>query len=414
MLSRMKFEIDGLVTEVLDRLPASVWTSKTTTFLDPAIGGGQFVKAIEERLRAHGHSDKNINSRVFGLEHSNLHIRYAINRHGLIGQYSRLTQDELFSNVATTQYDVVISNPPYQSSSDSKGNKLWPKFIFKATELTKDNGYTCLVTPTGWCAGGINIPGGLGVIKDIFSKYQVEEINVDNVTKKYFPQVSIEIGYFIINKVETHSATQIDLSDGSVSVDFRKVDFLSPRLNKTDISIVNKVFFSNKGHFDITSFDRSIPKGTIKESATKTKKYKFEHWVLGGTSANNAFKMWLDFENSPQINYPKVVFNIGNRYWQPYYDLEGINLAAQGFAIKLTGKEDVENLKSVFESKVFSYVSWWYQLQMKGFMKTNIVKAYPKMDLTKKWTDDEIYNHFNLSQDERDHIESVLNSSRYS
>jgi hypothetical protein len=48
----MKFEIDELVAEILDQLPSSVWTSNSTTFLDPAIGGGQFVRAVEQRLRS--------------------------------------------------------------------------------------------------------------------------------------------------------------------------------------------------------------------------------------------------------------------------------------------------------------------------------------------------------------------------
>ena len=46
MLSRMKFEIEPLVAEMLDHLPHSVWISDSTTFFDPAIGGGQFVRAI--------------------------------------------------------------------------------------------------------------------------------------------------------------------------------------------------------------------------------------------------------------------------------------------------------------------------------------------------------------------------------
>ena len=64
MLSRLKFEIDPLVAEILDHLPESVWTSTSTTFFDPAIGGGQFVRAIEQRLRRYGHSDANIRKRV--------------------------------------------------------------------------------------------------------------------------------------------------------------------------------------------------------------------------------------------------------------------------------------------------------------------------------------------------------------
>ena len=56
MLSRIKFEITPLVNKMLDQLPSEVWTSTTTTFFDPAIAGGQFVREIERRLLEAGHS----------------------------------------------------------------------------------------------------------------------------------------------------------------------------------------------------------------------------------------------------------------------------------------------------------------------------------------------------------------------
>ena len=87
MLSRMKFEIDDLVTEILDQLPQSIWTSDSTTFIDPALGGGQFVRAIEQRLRSYGHNDDNIKRRVFGCESSKLNVKYAVNKYKLIGNY---------------------------------------------------------------------------------------------------------------------------------------------------------------------------------------------------------------------------------------------------------------------------------------------------------------------------------------
>ena len=60
MLSRLKFPIEPLVKNMLDQLPMDVWTSSTTTFLDPAMGGGQFLVEIQRRLRAAGHSDDNM------------------------------------------------------------------------------------------------------------------------------------------------------------------------------------------------------------------------------------------------------------------------------------------------------------------------------------------------------------------
>jgi hypothetical protein len=410
MLGRLKFDITQLVDEILDRLPKEVWSSSTTTFLDPAIGGGQFVRAIESRLRNAGHSNENIASRVYGYESNRMRIAFAVNKYNLVGTY---TNKSLLEEEANMKFDVVVGNPPYQSGNASKGNKLWPKFILKSYELTKEHGITALITPTGWASGGTNIPGGKGVIKDVFKNAQVHIINVNDITKKYFSNISIEIGYFILEKTKTTKETKIVLVDGEAYVDFQKVDFISPRLNTIDIEITKKIFDSKFEKFEVESFDRKIKKGTVIESETKTETHKFKHWILGGTSANNAVFTYLDYENTPQYKYPKILFNIGNRYWQPYYDLHGLNVAAQGFAIRLSGNETINSIKSVFEHPLFVYISFWYQLQMKGFMKTNIVKSYPRLDLTKIWKEGEIFEYFNISDLEQKHIKEILNANNY-
>lgn len=412
-LDRITNNFDELVKKILATLPPSIWTSTDTKFFDPAIGGGQFVGPVEQRLREHGHSDENIRSRVFGYEKGELYIRNAVNNYKLVGNYKKIAYEEVFGMNSQIKFDVVLGNPPYQSGNKSKGNKQWPKFISKAVELTKDGGYTCMITPTGWASGGQNIPGGRGIIKDVFKHNQVTYINANGITKKYFPEVSMDIGYFVLNKKPVTSPTPIELPDGMVEVDFSKVDFISPQLNKIDISIANKVFFGNNETFEVSSWDHKIKKGKVKESKSETEEFKFKHWVLGGTTANNYVMTWLNFENGDK-KYPKVLFNIRNRYWQPYYDLEGINVVAQGFDIRLTGTEKLEDLKSVFESKLFTYISFWYQIHMKGFMKTNIAKAYPKLDLMRTWTDDQIYEHFGINQEERDKIDTVLGSINHS
>ena len=145
MLSRMKFEIEALVDEMLDQLPNDIWVSDSTTFFDPAIGGGQFVRAIEQRLQKFGHSNDNIRNRVFGFEESNLHLRFAVNKYNLVGQYTKESYKKFLEMDETMKFDVVIGNPPYNSNDTSRadkahrgqGDNLAKKFTVKSLELTK-------------------------------------------------------------------------------------------------------------------------------------------------------------------------------------------------------------------------------------------------------------------------------------
>ncbi len=57
-----------LVNEMLDHLPAEVWTNPNKTFLDPSCGDGNFLVEVKKRLLAAGHSEENALSRIFGID----------------------------------------------------------------------------------------------------------------------------------------------------------------------------------------------------------------------------------------------------------------------------------------------------------------------------------------------------------
>jgi hypothetical protein len=144
MLGRLKFEISDLVNQVLDQLPKEVWSSSVTTFLDPSMGGGQFVRAIESRLRKYGHSDSNIANRVFGYESNVMRVRFAVNKYKLIGTY---VAKDLVKEPTNMQFDVVIGNPPYTDGTAGKSN-IWQKFV--TSKVAESSDYCCWVLPSSF------------------------------------------------------------------------------------------------------------------------------------------------------------------------------------------------------------------------------------------------------------------------
>jgi hypothetical protein len=151
MLIRMKFEFTDLIESILDHLPEKLFKSKTTTFLDPNMGGGQFVKSIEDRLRRYGHSDENIADRVFGFESNQMRINYVVNKHGLVGNYSALkTMKFLECEEFGMKFDCVVGNPPFSSHAEGKtagkrGRELYIDFFKKSVEMAD---YVAMVMPT--------------------------------------------------------------------------------------------------------------------------------------------------------------------------------------------------------------------------------------------------------------------------
>ncbi len=115
MLGRLKFDLDKLVGEILDQLPPTVWSSDTA-FLDPAIGGGQFVKQIEQRLIERGTDTYHLPLKVSGFETNNMRINYAVNKHNLKGEYGVADFSKECAIVNIEKMNVV-GNWPFTSGT---------------------------------------------------------------------------------------------------------------------------------------------------------------------------------------------------------------------------------------------------------------------------------------------------------
>ena len=414
MLSRMKFEIEPLVAEMLDQLPESVWTSTTSTFFDPAIGGGQFVRAIEQRLRSCGHSDANIRNRVFGFEESELHIRFSVNKYKLVGQYVRKPYEKFFELDNSMKFDVVVGNPPYQNThekdAESKrkvGNKLWYQFIFKATELVKPNGYVAMVSPNQWLTGGVNMrKGELGVLKDVFAKKQLISATVAGVTEKYFKGIGISIGHWLLKNAPIASPTILNLGSSTIEIDFNGLEFLTPEASELSIGIVSKTLLAKNPKFETYYFNSQCKPGIHNETEKATQVNKFPHWIMGSTTTGNLVIRYFPKEMNTKVGYKKILFPMSTRYWQPHLADASINVTSLGQALKVDDKTTQAGFESVFYSKLFKYLCFNLQIAQNGFMKTVLVRALPKLDMSKKWTDEAIYKHFGLTQEEIDYVEA--------
>jgi len=223
MLERIR-PITALVEEMLDQLPKAVFTSKTTTFLDPCMGGGQFVAAIERRLRKHGHSDTNIAKRVYGVENNEFLHDYAVNTHDLVGNY-RVEKNYLECE-ETMKFDVVIGNPPYQRS-DSKAKRwtLWEEFLNKSFELSDT---VLMIVPQSLTSPG----SSWDAIKD-----NTHVINID--IKDHFMNVGSYFCYFVYDKTRPVKKTKLISSDGIFQKNIKQLPCLPVQINDHTLRLLD-------------------------------------------------------------------------------------------------------------------------------------------------------------------------------
>lgn len=396
MLSRIKFEIDPLIEEMLDRLPEDIWTSKVSTFFDPAIGGGQFVRAVEHRLRSFGHSDTNIHKRVFGFEESNLHIRFAVNKYNLVGQYVRKPYEKFFELDNTMKFDVVLGNPPYQNKEENADGALWLRFVNKGMEHLAQDGKLMFITPTSWVGKQSNTKKADW---SSFTDNHVELYKVLNKAEKeqHFGGVGSSFGYYILSKGK--GLTKIVFEDGS-STDYQLVakEPLPNTITKTSFSVHQKIAKLKKLQFESSfKFHSQVLKKKSIVSDVKGGVFKhttyFSHNLIRYTSEKQ------DIYSDAKVMIPNVG-TIANAWVD-----SNCNLTEDVAFVKVNSIKDGENLVSILKSKLFLYIGSQYR---SGRNLGLAMKFLPLLDTSKVWSNEAIYKHLGLTQEEIEYVEANL------
>lgn len=371
MLSRLKFPIEPLVKNMLDQLPMDVWTSSTTTFLDPAMGGGQFLVEIQRRLRAAGHSDDNISERMYGCEENILRVNYSKNNKKLVSKHLFIS-DFLSHDWGKMKFDVIVGNPPYQSEKRTGTQPLWPLFVKRADELLASDGYMGMITPNKWCGHTANvIKGDVHLYGDIFQNKLIA-CNIQECSKYFIGVGSYanSFSWFLMSNSGSQAFKATTL-DGVFEVNsnwFQNLPLHS--LNHTTAQIVKKVSTGKSFSFKQVSVD-------------------FQNQNKGAVVISMAQRM----------HYNKL-----NVYWDKNSSIKPTSKST--ISQVLFGKSSQNKIDAVFKSKLykFLYSIYWNN----DNFSTRFYNSLPYVDLNKLWTDNDLYDLFNLTQDEINYIEKYL------
>ena len=255
-----------LVNEMLDKLPVEIWSNKSLTWLDPCCGMGNFPIAVYLRL-IEGLKDEitDITERKKHILEKMLYMCELNKKNVFICQQIFDINDEYQLNIyegdslvldynkqfGINKFDIIIGNPPYQEVDEkgiSKGGtNLFTKFINISFELLKENGYLNFITPISWLGPSINIQSGNDLLHNIFLKYDILYLNL-NECKKYF-NVGSTFSYYIIcksindnliTKIISEYNKKIELSEINLKK-YNNLRFLPIHITLDTINLVNNV-----------------------------------------------------------------------------------------------------------------------------------------------------------------------------
>tara|TARA_B100000378_G_scaffold79964_1_gene62650 strand:+ start:933 stop:2615 length:1683 start_codon:yes stop_codon:yes gene_type:complete len=330
------------------------------------------------------------------------------------------------------KFDVIVGNPPYQiGMDDGKGNRtanitpLYNLFVEKA--IAMDPRYVLMITPSRWFAGG----KGLDEYRDRMISDRRLKVLVDNPKIfDVFPQAKIRggVSYFLwdrdyngdcafTTKIDgrTISTANRDLRDGNGVV--VRDNFAAAIVKKIASdpfpkgSLADKVSASDpfgqsiktnyKGSSDVP-FEGSIPLvfatkvGYVSPDVLERNRDWVDQWKVlipmassGDTAQDDTGRIVDVVLGEPIALAP------GSACTQSY-------LVAGRFETR----EETENYAHYLSSKFVRFLV--LQRKISQHVTPNRFAFVPSVDFTRRWTDEDLYARFKLTQDEINYIEASI------
>ena len=319
--------------------------------------------------------------------------------------------EELFN----MKFDVIIGNPPYQLNvgvqQESYAIALYHKFVQQAKKLNPR--YLTMIIPSRWFAGG----RGLDEFRDeMLHDDRLRVIHDFINASDCFSGVEIKGGvcYFLWDRDNPGLCNIFTHKDGTISQSERPLleenndTFI--RYNQA-ISIIKKVAKFNEESFSsivspqtpfglYSSFKDFHSHGTIKVYANKQTGYLGQDYII----LKNAH--WID---KWKVYVPKAIGSgeLGNDIIKPIIG-EPNSLCTQTYI--MYGPFENENICK----NVISYVNtkfFHFLMGLKKVTQDAMAKVYtliPMQDFSKPWSDKELYQKYNLTEEEIAFIESMV------
>jgi hypothetical protein len=303
------------------------------------------------------------------------------------------------------KFDIVVSNPPFQKTVNGQrfhaAANHWPEFVVKAEALTNTDGVFALITPNGWMTPSADVGKGKGGIRiyDYLRNYKTISINIDECGR-HFKDYASSFTYFIIQKTEgTSDLTKIVTKDSEFNANITDVEYFPSMVNPISLSLNKKILrgkpigFTNNNTAESLKFGKDI-----------TEVPSIDHGVkCYHSSAKTGTYVYSSYTSCAVSKKKVMVCSSGT--FLPIYDQGVLGFTNKIYVYYLTNNENLNSIKSYLESKLIKAIL--------SFNKTSgwtsyALRVLPKVDFTKNWTDEELYAHFNLTQEEIDLIEASV------
>lgn len=347
--------------------------------------------------------------------------------------FADITLDDDISDVTEVNkvnFNAVVGNPPYQEADGGAGvssRAIYPYFVDVARNL--DNSFVSIIIPTRWFAGGKNLDD---FRSSMLNDMHIKELHDCLHPEEIFPNTNNRGGicYFLWDKeynniesqmkVVTHEGNDVtneyirDLNLRGMNIFFR---------NNKAISILDKVIYDEtvstlSAHisaakaFGFRTFFISDPKfrssasglsepvkcygrggkvGYVEKSEVTSHIGWIDCWKVFVPESNN---IGTELNDDNQNSF---VGAIGEICTESYLCV--------GADLELN-ENSAKNLSNYLRTKFARFLLSLAKISQHGTSKT--YRFVPVVDFNEEWTDEKLYTHFGLTEEEINLIETSI------
>lgn len=295
------------------------------------------------------------------------------------------------------KFDVVIGNPPYQHPIDKK-TKLWALFLDQALKFAKQ--HVSFVTPDVWVFENNK------VAKQVRKMLADKNLKYINTKANDYFTVGESICSYQIDLTSLDGNTELILGEKTDVVKYTGQKLHRSLKDEKIHDICMKIFnYENKLKGTISRFISKRPED-LNENYIKESNEEFSNRVYISSTES-----YYTRHDTSSHKGPKLIFNNSGYYYKPaepdrymWVEDEGVAVC-NTFQLNVNNLEEAINAKSFYSSKLCRF---FVDNTKSGGFNASCLYSLPLVDYTKSWTDEEIYQHFQLTQEEINLIESTV------
>jgi hypothetical protein len=354
-------------------IPLDLWRDPTTKWLDPANGIGNFpfvaFYMIDYQLKRHGKNGSskwNAKTRrkhivekmlcMIEIDRGNVNTSYKIMEFLSPGSKANIccanslvfSDEELSGHFGTSKFDVVMGNPPYNTSRLTRGqtSTLWDTFLGKYLSRLSPRGYIAFITPQHWRKPDHKL------YIEMAKNRQLNYLRIlsEQTTKREFGGVGSRVDVYLIENKPSYADSYVIDEDGVLNVlNTNVTPFIPNRLISKITSILTTKDTGIKIIHDSSMYGHTKPK------VTNVKDEKYKYPIVKSITQKGIELLYSD-KDKGHFGVPKVILT-ESRHQYPINDYEGkYGMSDGAFGIPITSKEQGDAIVAAINSDEFKEI----------------------------------------------------------